>query len=91
MVGGLPGDPVITVPPVAPDATDSVIPFQAKGTLGTDPVRLLSATQRNVLSVFDAQTVSQGLTFTDGKAPHAYVQGWTRTDQSVTWPARLKS
>jgi hypothetical protein len=89
VVGGLPGDPAITVPPVPPDATDSVIPFQVKGTLNPDPVRLLSATQRNVLGVFDAQTVSQGLTFTDGKAPHAYVQGWTRTDQSVSWPARL--
>ena len=89
VVGGLPGDPVITVPQVAPDPVDSVIPFQIKGTPGSDPVRLLSATQCNVLGVFDAQSVSPGLTFTDGKAPRAYVQGWTRTDQSVIWPARL--
>jgi alpha-L-fucosidase len=86
VVGGLPGDPVIPVPPVAPDPMDSVIPYPLKGALNPDPLRLLSVTQRNVLGVFDAQT---SLSFTDGKAPHAYVHGWTRTGQTVIWPARL--
>ena len=84
--GGLAGDPAITVPPIAPDPIDSAIPYPLKGSLTPDPVRLLSATQRNLLGVFDAQTT---LGFTDGKAPRAYVQGWTRTDETVLWPARL--
>jgi alpha-L-fucosidase len=84
-IGALPGDPVINVPPVAPDPVDSVLPYPIKGTLNPDPMRLLSATQRNILGVFDSQTM---LSFTDGKAPHAYVQGWTKPDQTVLWLAR---
>src|SRR5215831_9188928 len=75
VIGGLNGDATITVPKIAPDPIDSVIPYPVEGTLNPDPVRLLSATQRNVLGVFDSQTT---LGFTDGKAPHAYVQGWSR-------------
>jgi len=86
VIGGLDGDASITVPKIAPDPIDSVIPYPVKGALNRDPVRLLSATQRNVLGVFDSQTT---LGFTDGKAPRAYVQGWTRLDQTVLWPARL--
>ena len=86
IIGGLDGDASITVPKIAPDPIDSVIPYPVKGALNRDPVRLLSATQRNVLGVFDSQTT---LGFTDGKAPRAYVQGWTRLDQTVLWPARL--
>ena len=86
VIGGLNGDTSIAVPKIAPDPIDSVIPYPVKGTLSPDPVRLLSAMQRNVLGVFDSQTT---LTFTDGKAPRAYVQGWSRTDQTVLWPARI--
>ena len=86
IIGGLDGDASIAVPKIAPDPIDSVIPYPVKGALNRDPVRLLSATQRNVLGVFDSQTT---LGFTDGKAPRAYVQGWTRLDQTVLWPARL--
>jgi hypothetical protein len=86
VIGGLPGDPAITVPPVAPNPIDSVIPYSIKGAFGPESVRLLSPTQRNVLGVFDSQTT---LGFTDGKAPRAYVQNWTRPDQTVLWPARL--
>ncbi len=86
VIGGLPGDPVINVPPIAPDPIDTVLPYPLGAPLHPDPVRLLSATQRNVLGVFDSQTT---LSFTDGKAPRAYVQNWTRPDQAVLWPARL--
>ena len=61
-----------------------------KSPLKPDPVRLLSTTQANVLRAFDAQTEGQGLRFTDGKAPHAYVYEWKSTEQAVLWPARLK-
>jgi len=44
--------------------------------------------QRNVLGTFDAQTP---LRFTDGKAPHAYCYDWTSTEQTVLWPARLRT
>ena len=86
VIGGVPGDPSIAIPTVAPDPIDSVLAYPLKGTLSPVSVRLLSATQRNVLGVFDAQTT---LGFTDGKAPRAYVQGWTRADQTLLWPARL--
>ena len=88
VVGGLPGDPVVSVPPKAPDPVDSVIPYPLNVKLGPDPMRLLSPAQTNLLGVFDSQA-SAGLTFTDGKAPRAYVQGWTRADQAVLWLARL--
>jgi alpha-L-fucosidase len=84
-------DLVVTVPAKAPDPADSVIKLEFAGDLRTDPVRLLSPTQRNVLGVFDAQLDGKGFQFTDGKAPHAYVQNWTRADQSVFWPARLNA
>ncbi|MCU1233372.1 MAG: glycoside hydrolase family 29 (alpha-L-fucosidase), partial [Candidatus Solibacter sp.] len=79
---------VVNLPARAPDAIDSVIPLTLKGPLTADPVRLLSTTQRNVLGTFDAQTT---LKFTDGKAPHAYCFGWTTTEQTLVWPARLNA
>jgi alpha-L-fucosidase len=87
VIGGLPGDPMMEVPASAPDPIDTVLTYPLRGPLTADPVRLLSSTQRNVLGVFDSQTT---LGFTDGKAPHAYVQGWTRADQTVLWRARVK-
>lgn len=83
-------DIAITLPEHAPDAADSVVVLEMIGNVGGNPVRLLSATQDNVLGAFDAR-VSAGLRFTDGKAPHAYVYEWTRPDQSVSWPARVNA
>jgi hypothetical protein len=83
-------DIVIALPAHPPDPADSVVALEMVGNVGGDAVRLLSTTQDNVLGAFDAR-VSPALRFTDGKAPHAYVYEWTRTDQSVTWPARLNS
>jgi hypothetical protein len=60
------------------------------GILGGDEARLLSPAQNNVLGAFDAR-VSEGLRFTDGKAPRAYVFEWTRPEQIVSWPARLNA
>ena len=90
VVGGVQDDVVLKVPARAPDAIDSVIPLTLKTELKPDPVRLISTTQANVLRAFDAQTEGKGLRFTDGKAPHAYVNEWKSTEQSVLWPARLK-
>ncbi|MBS1856218.1 MAG: alpha-L-fucosidase [Acidobacteria bacterium] len=83
-------DIAIAVPPAAPDPADSVIVLDMIGNFGGDPARLLSPTQDNRLSVFDAR-VSPGLRFTDGKAPHAYVYEWTRPDQTVSWPVRVNA
>src|SRR5215475_647462 len=58
------------------------------GTGGGDPQRLLSSVQTNVLGAFDA-IPKGGLRYTDGKAPHAYVYGWSQAGQMVSWPARL--
>jgi hypothetical protein len=88
VVGAVNGDEVVKVAARAPDAIDSVIPLPLKGDLKPDPVRLISTTQRNTLGAFDAETK---LRFTDGKAPHAYCYDWTSTDQTVVWPARVKS
>ncbi len=90
VVGGVQDDIALKVPARAPDTIDSVIPLTLKTDLKPDPVRLLSTTQANVLRAFDAQTEGKGLRFTDGKAPHAYVNEWKSTEQSVLWPARLK-
>jgi alpha-L-fucosidase len=83
-------DVAVTLPANAPDAADSVVELEMIGNLGGDPARLLSTTQNNVLGAFDAR-VSQGLRFTDGKAPRAYVYDWTQPGQSVVWPARLNT
>ena len=82
VVGGVEDDVTVKVAARAPDPIDSVIPFALKNPLTPDPVRLLSATQSNVLRSFDAQTEGKGLRFTDGKAPHAYVYEWKSAEQS---------
>ena len=79
------GDTAVKYRPREPDAFDTVIPVTE---WKADPVRLLSTVQRNVLGTFDAQTP---LRFTDGKAPHAYCYDWTSTEQTVLWPARLRT
>ena len=85
-----PLDVELTVPAVAPDPADSVIALELAGSVETDPVRLLSTHQRNSLRAFDARLEGGGFHYTDGKAPHAYVFGWTKIGQSIVWPARLK-
>ena len=79
------GDNPIKYPPRKLDPFDTVISVTE---WKADPVRLLSTVQRNVLGSFDAQSP---LRFTDGKAPHAYCYGWTSTEQTVLWPARLRA
>jgi alpha-L-fucosidase len=83
-----PLDVAIAGPVEAPDPTDSVVALELAPPVETDPVRLLSARQQNLLRAFDAQLEGRGFRYTDGKAPHAYVFGWTGTGQSMVWPAR---
>src|SRR5262249_56881167 len=63
-------------PTAAPDPVDSVISVTVSGGLSTNPIRLLSARQRNLMSAYDAQLMGEGFRYTDGKAPHAYVYDW---------------
>jgi alpha-L-fucosidase len=74
---------------VSIDSGEGVIALELAGPIATGPVRLLSVHQRNVLRAFDAQLEGQGFHYTDGKAPHTYVYGWTQPAQSIVWPARL--
>jgi alpha-L-fucosidase len=82
-------DLVVEGPATAPDAADSVIALEFAGsTIEADPARLLSTTQTNVLRSFDAELRGGKLLYGDGKAAHAYVQGWSSTGQSLSWKVR---
>src|SRR5262249_44096159 len=75
----------------APDPVDSVISVTVSGGLSTNPIRLLSGRQRNLMSAYDAQLMGEGFRYTDGKAPHAYVYDWKSRDEWILWPARLNA
>jgi hypothetical protein len=82
-------DVQIDLPPTAPDATDSVIAVDCDGGISTDPARLLSASQENVLRVFDGQLAGDTIKFGQGKKDNAYVEQWTEATDSVGWTVRV--
>ena len=84
-----PLDVQIDVPATAPDRVDSVVVIEGDGDITTEPVRLLSTTaSANTLRSLDGQ-LSGRLSFGPGKRTDAYVQNWSRPEDSVTWPVRL--
>jgi hypothetical protein len=83
-------DVVVQGPETAPDATDSVVAVELDGDLGADKVRVLSAdTIEDTLRVFDG-SISAGMKYGAGKVRDAYVEGWKKTDQSVSWQLRAR-
>jgi alpha-L-fucosidase len=88
-VSASPLDVTLEGPAAAPDAADTVIALELEGAPITDSARLIGTDLPvDSLRAFDGQ-IAGGLGYGAGKARDAYVQGWTRTDQTVTWPVRL--
>lgn len=86
-----PLDVRISVPVQAIDTVNTVIVLETKGTIETDPVRVLSsAGVTNQLLAFDAELLGKGFGFGDGKTDKYYVDGWRRKDQVVKWNFRLE-
>ena len=85
-----PLDMSINVPSQAPDTANTVIVLETKGTIQTDPTRVLSsAGVTNQLLAFDAELLGKGFGFGDGKTDKYYVDGWRSKDQVVKWNFRM--
>jgi alpha-L-fucosidase len=84
-------DLAITVPARAPDAADTVIALELAGEPQTEARRLLQPAElgTDTLRAFDAQ-LEGGLRFGAGKTRDAWVHDFTRADQAVRWPVRLR-
>lgn len=82
-------DVQINLPKVAPDQDNSILVLEMDQTFEVDDVRLLSSESNNRLLAFDAKLSGSGFHFGDGKTDRYYVDGWTQTSQSVSWPFRL--
>jgi alpha-L-fucosidase len=79
----------IKVPVQPPDSADTVIAIEVLGEPRVNPVRLISATETNVLRVFDADIHGKKIHFGDGKAPRAYVLDWSDKSEWVGWKVRV--
>jgi len=80
----------INLPLQAPDTVNTVIVLETKGTIQTDPTRVLSsAGVTNQLLAFDAELLGKGFGFGDGKTDKYYVDGWRSKDQVVKWNFRM--
>ena len=85
-----PLDMGINLPLQAPDTVNTVIVLETKGTIQTDPTRVLSSTGvTNQLLAFDAELLGKGFGFGDGKTDKYYVDGWRKKDQVVKWNFRM--
>ena len=82
-------DVQIELPAAAPDATDSVVAVQCDGEISTDPARLLSPSQENLLRVFDGKLAGETIKFGQGKKDNAYVEQWTEPSDSIGWTVRV--
>ena len=85
-----PLDMGINLPLQTPDTINTVIVLETKGTIQTDPTRVLSsAGVTNQLLAFDADLLGKGFGFGDGKTDKYYVDGWRKKDQVVKWNFRM--
>ena len=83
-------DVVVQGPDTPPDVTDTVIAVELDGDVSADKVRVLSAdTVEDTMRIFDA-SISAGMKFGSGKVKDAYVEGWTRNEQSASWQLRAR-
>jgi alpha-L-fucosidase len=85
-----PSDIEIKVPTDAPDKADSVIALQCAGKPECDSARLLSfEPSGTTLRVFDGQLHGKTIRFGAGKVRDAYVENWSKDNESISWPLRL--
>ncbi len=83
-------DIAVSLPAQAPDAADSVVAIEVTGEMKTDPVRLLASSgYANVLRSFDGERHGAKLRYGDGKAPTAYVFGWSDPAEWMGWKVRV--
>jgi alpha-L-fucosidase len=83
-------DVVVQGPDNPPDMTDSVIAVELEGDLAADKTRVLSVdATEDTMRVFDG-SISAGMKYGAGKVRDAYAEGWTKTDQSVSWQLRAR-
>ncbi|HZZ29222.1 MAG TPA: alpha-L-fucosidase [Pirellulales bacterium] len=81
----------VTVPNVAPDATDSVVVLEMNGPVHGSQGRLLATNvTQNQLLAFDA-TASGKFSYGDGKANRYAVTGFNNPDDYLAWPIRLNA
>jgi alpha-L-fucosidase len=82
-------DQIITVPPSAPDATNSVVVLECASDPLADPVRVLSQNVPvDTLHVFDGKLVG-GLRYGPGKKTDDVVLNWKSSSDAVVWPVRV--
>jgi alpha-L-fucosidase len=78
------------VPAAALDKADSVVVVECAGDIATDDrLLLLPTVPTDTLRAFDAQRHGRSLRFGTGKTRDAYVENWTRANESLGWPVRL--
>jgi alpha-L-fucosidase len=83
-------DVLVQGPAEAPDAADTVVALEVEGDVVTDRPRLIgSDVPVDVLRAFDGH-LTGGLSFGSGKVRDAYVLGWDRPDEEVSWLVRLR-
>ena len=85
-----PLDVSISVPSAAPDKADSVVVVECEVDPVTDAIRLLQpGFPTETLRAFDGELHGKGLKFGPGKVRDAYVEGWSKQDDFMTWQMRL--
>jgi alpha-L-fucosidase len=83
-------DVIVQGPATAPDTADTVIALELEGEPATDRARLLSTeVPVDTLRAFDG-ILGGGLSYGAGKSKDAYVLGWTKPDDAVSWLVRVR-
>jgi len=82
-------DIAINVPAQPLDSADMVIAIELRDEPRVNPLRLISATQTNVLRVFDGDLHGKKIHFGDGKANRAYMLEWSDPNEWVGWKVRV--
>jgi alpha-L-fucosidase len=81
-------DVLISVSPIAPDTSNTVIVLEMNGDVKADSVRAVAGNLPTRLLAFDAELKGNGFSFGDGKSNAYFVEGWKTKDQSVSWGFR---
>jgi alpha-L-fucosidase len=83
-------DVIVQGPATAPDAADTVIALELEGDPSVDRARLLSTEVAvDTLRAFDGM-LGGNLSYGTGKSRDAYVLGWTKPDDAVSWLTRVR-
>lgn len=79
----------LDVPLKSPDSINTVIVLELKNKLLTDSTYfIIPNTKKERLLAFDAMQTGKGFAFGDGKTNRYYVEGWTTTQQNLSWKLR---